>query len=150
MTNLERQSPSAAHWTQQHYDSLFLPANDRKTSERYAWLLEDDRNPRFEDDFETPRVLGFLIAHRMKDECELENLVVSAEARRQGFGTLLLTQLFAHLRKTDASRVFLEVRESNQTARAFYEKCGFETAGLRKNYYSNPEENAVLYRLNLC
>jgi ribosomal-protein-alanine acetyltransferase len=150
MTNLERQSPSAAHWKQQHYDSLFHPVTDRKASERCAWLVEDDGSLQFEGNFETPRVLGFLVAHRMNDECELENLVVSAEARRQGFGTLLLTQLLAYLRETHANRVFLEVRESNHTARAFYEKCGFERAGLRKNYYSNPEENAVLYRLNLC
>jgi [ribosomal protein S18]-alanine N-acetyltransferase len=151
MTSLERQSSSAAHWTQQHYDCLFPPATDRSISERYAWIVEEDQSLQSEEHLEAlPRVLGFLVAHRTNDEYELENVVVSTKARRRGIGTLLVTQLLAHSRKTHASSIFLEVRESNHAARALYEKFGFETAGLRKNYYSSPEENAVLYRLNLC
>jgi ribosomal-protein-alanine N-acetyltransferase len=42
--------------------------------------------------------------------------------------------------------VFLEVRESNSAARTLYEKAGFEATGLRKSYYANPVEDAVLYR----
>jgi [ribosomal protein S18]-alanine N-acetyltransferase len=148
---LERQSSSAAHWTQQYYEGLFLPATDRSTSERYAWVVEEDQSLHPDRNLQTlPRVLGLLIAHRMNDQCELENLVVSTEARRRGVGALLITQLLAHLRETHGSCIFLEVRESNRAARAIYEKFRFETAGLRKNYYSNPQENAVLYRLDLC
>lgn len=160
MMNLDRRSPTAAHWTQQQYDGLFLPATEPQTSlltsERYAWVVEEwvlqeDQNSHPERSSEEHcGVVGFLIAHRMTDECELENLVVSAAARRQGVATLLVTQLLTHSREIHVSSIFLEVRLSNQAARALYEKFGFQMANLRKNYYSNPQENAVLYRLRLC
>ncbi len=156
MMNLDRQSPSSAHWTQRQYENLFLPATEPQTSERYAWvveewLVEEDQNSESDHTSELHAgVLGFLVAHRMTDQCELENLAVSTAARRQGVATLLVTQLLAHSREAHVSSAFLEVRESNQAARALYEKFGFQMANLRKNYYSNPQENAVLYRLNLC
>jgi ribosomal protein S18 acetylase RimI-like enzyme len=45
--------------------------------------------------------------------------------------------------------VFLEVRESNHPARRFYEKAGFQQSGVRKAYYRDPPEDAILYRLEL-
>ncbi|MGB7130175.1 MAG: ribosomal protein S18-alanine N-acetyltransferase [Candidatus Sulfotelmatobacter sp.] len=156
MMNLDRASPSAAHWTQQQYEGLFLPATEPQTSERYAWVVEErfveeDRNSHPERSSEEHAgVLGFLIAHRTTDECELENLVVDTPARRQGVASLLVTQLLAHSRETKVSSIFLEVRESNRAARALYEKFSFKTVSRRQNYYVSPQENAVLYRLNLC
>jgi [ribosomal protein S18]-alanine N-acetyltransferase len=50
-------------------------------------------------------------------------------------------------RETNSESVFLEVRESNHEARAFYEKVGFKLDGRRKSYYSNPPEAATLYRM---
>lgn len=140
--NLEREATSAAHWPRQHYDSLF-PSIPNSASERCTWIAEEDRGW-------PPEVLGFLIARRTNNECELENVVVSATARRKGIGRLLLAQFLAYAREARVSSIFLEVRESNQAARRMYEKSGFGIAGLRKNYYSDPQENAVLYRLNLC
>jgi ribosomal protein S18 acetylase RimI-like enzyme len=60
-----------------------------------------------------------------------------------------LTALLDRARETNSERVFLEVRESNQAARAFYARLGFEQSGRRKLYYANPPEDAVLYRLTL-
>jgi [ribosomal protein S18]-alanine N-acetyltransferase len=139
--NLEHQAASAAHWPREHYDQLFLSIPN-SASERCTWIAEEDRDRQ-------PEVLGFLIARRMNDECELENVVVSATARRTGVGRLLLTQLLTYTREARVSSIFLEVRESNLAARRLYEKSSFEIAGLRKNYYSDPQENAVLYRLEL-
>jgi ribosomal-protein-alanine acetyltransferase len=151
MMDLERQNPSAAHWPKQHYDRLFVHATDRGTSERYAWVVEEDQIQQPEDNWEAdPRLFGFLIAHRINDVWELENLIINTAARRQGLGTLLVTQLLAYSRETLASAIFLEVRESNRAARDLYEKIGFKKAGLRKNYYSSPQENALLYRIKLC
>jgi len=48
-----------------------------------------------------------------------------------------------------AEAIFLEVRESNQAARAFYERHGFQPSGRRARYYSQPNEDAITYRLNL-
>jgi [ribosomal protein S18]-alanine N-acetyltransferase len=56
-----------------------------------------------------------------------------------------LAELFNRARATGSESVVLEVRESNHSARKFYEKWGFEETGHRKRYYSHPVEDAVLY-----
>jgi len=96
-----------------------------------------------------PEILAFLIAHRIDIEWELENIVVAGTARRRGLGTLLLRELIAHARIENANGIFLEVRESNQSARALYRKLGFEEVGSRKGYYANPPDDAILCRLSL-
>ncbi len=147
---LEREATSAAHWSRQHYEQLFLSIPD-SLSEQCAWIAEDDRDRLANEGKQLqPKLLGFLIARRTNGECELENLVVSVESRRKGVGALLLSQLFAYSRETYVANIFLEVRESNQAARRLYEKSGFEIAGLRQNYYQDPPEDAILYRLKVC
>jgi len=91
-------------------------------------------------------LLGFIVALQIAPEWELENIVVSPAALRKGIGKRLLQALLDAARKTNSQAVFLEVRESNQGARSFYEKSGFAQTGRRKSYYSNPLEDAVLYR----
>jgi ribosomal-protein-alanine acetyltransferase len=98
---------------------------------------------------EAPEIIAFLIAHRIDAEWELENIVVAETARRRGLGTLLLRELITHARTENVSGIFLEVRESNQTARALYRKLGFKEVGLRKGYYANPPNDAILCRLSL-
>jgi [ribosomal protein S18]-alanine N-acetyltransferase len=149
IVNLEREAASAAHWPKQQYDNIFLsPPNP--AFERYAWVAEEPREDSAEERKPQPQLLGFLVATRTGDECELENVVVSADNRRKGIGALLLAELQRCAREPRVSSIFLEVRESNCAARAFYEKFGFVAAGSRNNYYSNPPENAVVYRFNLC
>jgi [ribosomal protein S18]-alanine N-acetyltransferase len=140
MMELERQSPAAAHWSRQQYESLFVATGPRQ-SERLAWVVEQER--------ETPQIFAFLVAQRVDAEWELENIAVTGTARRQGLGTRLLDELVAHARSKQGSGIFLEVRESNHGARALYWKAGFEEAGTRKSYYSNPAEDAILCRLRL-
>jgi ribosomal-protein-alanine N-acetyltransferase len=150
MMDLERQNPSAAHWSRQQYEALFITAGGQSRAERVAWVIED----------QVPKQLGraasgagticaFLAARKLDAEWELENIVVAARTRRQGFGSLLVRELIAHATKQKGSSIFLEVRESNQGARSLYRKLGFEKAGLRKSYYVDPSENAILYRLSL-
>lgn len=67
-------------------------------------------------------------------------------ARRKGIGQQLLDALLLAARESNIESVFLEVRESNHEARAFYEKAGFKLDGRRKSYYANPSEDAILYR----
>ena len=106
-----------------------------------AWVAESHR--------EAPEILAFLVARRVGAEWELENLVVAQEARRQGIGSLLVFELVAHARAQRGTAIFLEVRESNRIARALYCKAGFKGQTLRKSYYSNPTEDAILLRLAL-
>jgi ribosomal-protein-alanine N-acetyltransferase len=140
MMALEQHSPAAGHWTQQQYKNLFESANPSQPTSRFALVAEDG---------EPPAIAAFLVSHNIDAEWELENIVVAESARRCGLGTLLLIELIAHARSRAGSAIFLEVRASNQAARAFYKKLGFQEQGLRKNYYAHPPEHALIYRLPL-
>ena len=83
---------------------------------------------------------------RCFDDAEIIRIAVDAEARRQGTGSAILDGMLQEARGRNVSSVFLEVRESNLPARSMYGRAGFAKAGLRKNYYSDPAENAVIMR----
>jgi ribosomal protein S18 acetylase RimI-like enzyme len=75
------------------------------------------------------QIAGFLVVHFLApDEAEILNLVVAPALRRQGVARELLGEV-------EIARVFLEVRESNETARRFYEQFGFRQVAVRKGYY---------------
>src|SRR5262249_4233604 len=81
------------------------------------------------------RVAGFLVSRSISpDECELLNLAVAPEFRRQGIGGTLVRALQTSFRGS----VFLEVRASNESARKFYNSMGFLELSLRKEYYDSP------------
>lgn len=90
---------------------------------------------------------GFLIARQVADEAEVLNLAVLTEARRQGQATALLTTALDQFRNSGVLRIFLEVRESNLPAIAFYAKHGFISSRRRKAYYRNPVEDALCMEL---
>ena len=83
------------------------------------------------------------------EEWEIENIAVADSARRRGLGTRLLGEILDLARASGAAAVFLEVRESNRAARALYEKWAFLESGSRCGYYADPQEDAILYRLDL-
>jgi [ribosomal protein S18]-alanine N-acetyltransferase len=88
-------------------------------------------------------VTAFLIAREVADEAEVLNLAVLTEARRQGQATALLAAATRQFQNSGVLRIFLEVRESNQPAIAFYAKHGFTPTGSRKAYYRDPVEDAL-------
>jgi len=94
-------------------------------------------------------VTGFLIGRRVEEDAEILNLGVVASARRAGQGGALLRAALEEFRTRGASRIFLEVRESNATGIAFYAKHGFTKMGQRRGYYYQPEEAAVLMERKL-
>jgi ribosomal-protein-alanine N-acetyltransferase len=134
LIGLERQSVSAAHWSDDSYRQVF----EQGIAVRIV-LVMDDEGP----------VLGFLIARITGEECELENIVVASSSQRCGVGSKLMQELIGVARGQGATRVFLEVRESNVAARRLYERCGFIISGHRKSYFADPGEDAVLYTLTL-
>lgn len=147
--DLEHQSPSAAHWSRQQYENLFVSACGQQRSQSYVWVIELGGGAQREIQSETPEIAAFLVARRVDPEWELENLVVFSAARRRGMGTFLLREFVENVRAGGDKAIFLEVRESNQGARSLYGKLGFEEAGLRKNYYSDPVEDAIVCRLRI-
>jgi ribosomal-protein-alanine acetyltransferase len=136
MMALEKDADAAAHWPQGQYEQIFLRAGHPS---RLALVIGEDA-----------AVQGFLVARQIDAEFEIENVVVAGSVRRRGLGTRLVGELLRLAHSQGAKAVFLEVRESNRGARALYEKCGFTEIGHRKRYYQDPEEAAVLYRLDLA
>jgi [ribosomal protein S18]-alanine N-acetyltransferase len=94
-------------------------------------------------------LLGFILVRAVADEMEIMNLAVDPDARRKGIAARLLEHGIAEATRADVKRVYLEVRESNSGARAFYLSRGFVEQGRRKNYYANPAEDALLLVLRL-
>src|ERR1700688_3046278 len=143
--NLDRSSPAAAHWTEQQYQQLFQPGGT--PFKRLVLVVEGSRTDTSMADerADTVAIRAFLVARHVAPEWELENIVVAETARRRGLGKQLLETLLARAKQTDSDAVFLEVRESNASARALYESSGFEQTSNRTAYYANPPEDAVLY-----
>ncbi len=146
--DLECACPTVAHWTPEQYLDAFDPA----IVERLVLVAETPKSSASDEAARTGAgdLQGFLVAHHVAPEWELENIVVASSARRKGLGKRLLDALLAAARETNSNSVFLEVRESNAAARSFYEKAGFHQTGRRNSYYECPKEDAVLYLLNLA
>jgi ribosomal-protein-alanine N-acetyltransferase len=149
MLELEHQSLTAAHWSRQQYEGMFA-TGDSGSPSRLILVAEgiDELRTEVVPDAQH-RIRAFLVAHRVDKEWELENIVVAEESRRQGVGTRLLFEFIEQALTGGAAAIFLEVRQSNQPARAFYRRAGFVEIGLRKGYYVSPPEDAILYRLGL-
>lgn len=89
-------------------------------------------------------VCGYVGSQTVLDETDMMNIAVRPDCRRKGIAAALITELVSRL-KAQGSRILrLEVRESNFSAIALYEALGFTQLGLRKNYYRNPKENALI------
>ena len=94
-------------------------------------------------------MVGFSCLLMIDYEAEILNIAVDRNSRKQGIGTLLATHMINICRSNGVEDIFLEVRESNVSARALYVKLGFAEIGKRKKYYSNPTEDAILMKLSL-
>ncbi len=132
MMGLVSHSATAARWSRAQYDRVF----DEQVPRRVALVIE-----------EGTAVRGFLVAHEVANEWEIENIAVAGAARRRGLGTRLLGEFLKLASREGATAVFLEVRESNRAARLLYEKWSFQESGRRSGYYAQPQEDAIVYRL---
>jgi len=91
-----------------------------------------------------PRILAYMVSWIIADETHLGNIAVAPEARRKGLAQRLLDVLIERSRERGSRLITLEVRRSNRAARALYEKYGFYPAMVRRAYYSNNGEDAVV------
>lgn len=97
-------------------------------------------------------IVGHLVAMAGVDEMHLLNLTVAARWQRHGLARRMLDALEAHCRAAGLSMLWLEVRQSNERARALYARRGFAEVGLRRGYYPAPQskrEDAVVMSLRL-
>ena len=93
---------------------------------------------------EDGRVLGYVGSQTVLDESDMMNVAVDPAFRRRGIARSLIEALIAALAEGGSRCLKLEVRVSNESARNLYESMGFQKLGLRKNYYQNPREDALI------
>ncbi len=98
---------------------------------------------------EDETVLGYIGSQTVFDESDVMNLAVSPDRRREGLGAALLQALESRLLAQGVRVLALEVRASNAPALALYQSRGFSQAGLRKNYYTRPKEDALILKKQL-
>ncbi len=92
---------------------------------------------------EEENIMGYCGMYRVFNEGEIVNVAVAEAYRRKKVALRLLKQLFIESSELKVDNFFLEVRESNQPAIQLYKKLGFTEAGIRKNFYEKPRENAI-------
>lgn len=93
-------------------------------------------------------LMGYIIATDIAGETELLRIAVADKFKKQGVGTKLLNTYIEDL-KSHCDKYFLEVRATNKKAKDLYEKAGYKIINTRKSYYKNPEEDAIVYSLEL-
>ena len=138
MREIEQSSETAAHWSADQYDALFAADGQ----ERVALIAA-------EESVDTV-IHGFLIARCLPGEWEIENVIVEGQYRQRGVGSFLVRELLQEARTAGAVSVILEVRESNRAALQLYKNIGFKQDGRRNNYYHDPLEDALLYRIKIA
>jgi ribosomal protein S18 acetylase RimI-like enzyme len=111
------------------------------------WPPEEYLDRDFRVAVDDGQVVGFLVARRLAEgESEILNLAVDPGSRRKGVAWELVRGWVAEA----PGAVFLEVRESNQSARSFYQAFGFQEVGCRVEYYNNPLEAAIVLKFHSC
>ena len=96
------------------------------------------------------RIVGYVLFWLLPEEIDIHNIAVHTGFRRQRIGQTLLSQVVEQARSRNSSRVTLEVRVSNTAAQKLYDSVGFVSRGLRKGYYSDDGEDAVIMVLELA
>jgi [ribosomal protein S18]-alanine N-acetyltransferase len=132
VTEILKASPEAAQWTELGFRELLCWPGV------LALVSEQDG-----------KVCGFIIGRQVEGEAEILNLAVIPAKRRKGEGSALLKVAVDEFQVQHVSRVFLEVRESNEGGIAFYEQHGFAKTGRRASYYRNPDDAAVIMEKKL-
>jgi len=118
-------SPEAARWNATAFDSIQNAGNR-------CWVAEVKE-----------RLTGFLAVRIAAGEAEILNVAVEPSRRRAGHAGALVREAMLELSGAAVREIYLEVRESNAVAVAFYEKLGFEKFATRAGYYRDPDEAAI-------
>jgi ribosomal-protein-alanine acetyltransferase len=94
-------------------------------------------------------IIGFAVSSLIPPLAELETIAIARRAQRRGLGLRLFSQLAAELRKRQITEVTLEVRASNEPGLGLYRSLGFVGTGVRRRYYVDPQEDAVIMRITI-
>lgn len=121
-----------------------------------VWSSESFRNCIHDESFDfqlmllgDERLTGFYLSRWIGSEAELIKIAVAPRCRGRGYGAFLLKNCLLRARRAGCRHCFLEVRSSNGEALQLYEKEGFRHIGLRRRYYRNPTEDALILKADL-
>jgi [ribosomal protein S18]-alanine N-acetyltransferase len=95
------------------------------------------------------RVVGYANFYLIKTEVQILNIAIAPESRKRSYAAGLLSHAIAFLVNQGGEEFFLDVREGNSEAMRLYERLGFRKVGRRKQYYSDPKEDAIVMRLKV-
>ena len=122
------------------HDSFLTPWSRSAFEEELA----QNRLARYIVAVENDEIVGYAGTWLVINEAHVTNVAVSGQRRREGIGRLLMQKLMDLARENDMESMTLEVRVSNAAARHLYQQLGFVEAGIRKNYYSETKEDALI------
>ncbi len=131
--DIERSWHHLSHWS---VDSYYRLINEDSLTSSFVAEVDDESGG--------TRIVGFVIFHITAGISEIYNIAVQAQHARLGVGRLLMSAAIETSRERNATKVVLEVRKSNVPAINFYYGFNFHIVGERKNYYSNPLEDAYV------
>lgn len=114
-------------WTREGYFT-FLTRNDA------MFLVVEEKG----------QILAYCGLLMVLDEGDVTNVAVRRDRQKEGIGNFLIESLIRLAEGLGVTTIHLEVRQSNETALRLYERNGFTRDGIRKNYYENPVEDAIL------
>lgn len=133
IVDIERSWHHLSHWSIDSYSRLL---NDDNFTSSFVAEIDDDATG--------TSIVGFVIFHVVADASEIYNIAVESGYARSGIGKQLMKAAIEESGRKKASKVILEVRKSNNHAINFYLGFDFKIVGERKNYYSNPIEDAYV------
>jgi len=116
--------------------SFRFEIENNKTSRPWVVVLDDPEGP--------IRVLAYIVAWQIIDEIHIANLAVHVSYRRQGLAKELIRKILNLAILDGINQACLEVRAGNFPAQTLYQEFGFEPTGLRKNYYQDTREDAII------
>ena len=115
-------------------EEMFLEEIDKQ----YAYIME------IKD-----KIIGYICGWKLLDEFNVTNIAIATDYQRKGFAKALVQFLMSKLLDEKCFKFFLEVRESNDSAKKLYKNMGFSLIGSRMNYYHSPDEDALVFGINL-
>jgi len=130
VAHIEAQFPSA--WIKEQ----ILDEIERKTS--VSLIVEN-----------AEEIVGWCCGMLLSPDAELFKIAVAVDSQRQGVANLLLQEFVSLLAGNGVTQIFLEARSGNSPALALYQSAGWKKQGKRKNYYTNPKDDAILLLRNL-
>ena len=138
IVDIERSWQHLSHWS---IDSYYRLLSDDSFTSSFVAEMEEENG--------LNNIVGFVIFHIAADISEIYNIAVESGHARSGIGKQLMAAAIEESGRRKALKVILEVRKSNNPAINFYLGFDFRIAGERKNYYSNPIEDAYVMELDI-